>query len=212
MVVQDPRTRARFLFAAAVLGALLSQPGHLVGYLGHYGWRGVAVESHGIHSYFPSLLGTSLALTGALALVALLVAAGARLAIGRRRAPAVPFGQLLLVLLLVQLNVYAVQEMLELEYAGQSLTGSALAGIGAWGLAGQLPVALLGALALALLSSPLLTALGALRSPFSWAALPSFGGVLPALALVPSQAPAIALRGQRFPAAIPRRGPPPATC
>jgi hypothetical protein len=210
---QDPRTRARYLFAAALLGALLSQPGHLVGYLGHYGWRGLAIEGQGVHGYFPSLLSTSIALLGGIALAALLGVAAARLvigrALGRRRARGVPFTQLLLVLLLIQLNLYAVQEMLELEAVGRALTPAGLAGIAAWGLVGQVPPAILAAVALALLSSPLLAVFAALRSPFTRSRAPVFRLSAPLLAAVFAEAPIAALQGQRFPVARPRRGPPP---
>lgn len=205
---QDPRTDARYLFAAALFGALLSQPGHLVAYLGRYGWRGLVLESRGVHVYFPGLLGASLALLGGLALVALLIAAAPRLLDCRRRAPGVPFGQLLLVLVLVQVNVFAVQEMLELTSAGMALSTGALLGIVLWGVAGQLPLALLAAVALSLLSSRLLTALLTLGSPSSRAWTPSLRLAGNAEAAVQAEAPVLALRWQRFPSAIHRRGPP----
>jgi hypothetical protein len=207
-VRRDPRTGARYLFAAALLGALLSQPGHLAAYLGHFGRRGLAIESQGVHGYFPSLLGSSLVLLGMVVLGALVVLAAGRLLRGRPRARGVPIGALLLVLLLVQLNVYAVQEMLELTAGGQPLTVSALGGIAGWGLVGQLPLALTAALALSLLSSPVLTALAVLRSPFTLARrlLPE-----PALATTPIAWPhrlAPVRLEATYPPAFRKRGPP----
>jgi len=210
-VGRDPRSGARHLLAAAFLGALLSQPGHLVGYLGHYGWWGLAVESRGVHGYFPGVLSASAALIGAGLLLALLVIAATRVllgrALGRRRLPGVPFAHLLLVLALVQLHVYAVQELFEQAAAGQAFSPGDLVSIAGWGLAGQLPVAVVAAAALAVLSSPLLGALARLRSTFVHASSPGFG--LPALSppIAPEPLP-VRARSERFAMAGRRRGPP----
>ena len=166
MVRRDPRSGARYLLGAAAAGVLLSQPGHLLAYLGRYGGDAIGEQTTGVHLYFMSGLAVSGALLGALLLLAVAALAAARLGPGRRLAPAVGFLPLAAVLALVQLNVYAVQELLELEAAGRPLTGPALLAIGGWGLAGQLPLALLAAAALAHLSRPLLAALEELVEPF----------------------------------------------
>ena len=99
--------------------------------------------------------------------------------------------------------------MLEASALRHPLTPAAIGGIAAWGLAGQLPLAILASLALAWLSRPLVAALRALRSPFALALIPGFEP-WPVLAptVIPSS-PFFSRRRQLLGAATRRRGPPP---
>jgi hypothetical protein len=209
---QDPRTPARYLFAAAVLGLLLSQPGHALTYLLRYGSKGLALQTQGVHGYFPTLMRLSWVLVGLLVVGSLFIIAAGRLAMGhalaRRRLPGVGPGGLFLVLAIVQLNVYFAQEALEARAIGQALDMQGYLGILGWGLIGQLPLAVFAAFSLSWLSSPLQTAIAVLRSPFTAAQglAPNFAPALapvawPGLPYVPRLA-------ATYPAAFRKRGPP----
>jgi hypothetical protein len=209
---QAPQRAARFLLAAFLLGLLLSQPGHAVAYFLQYGPRSLALETHGVHSYFPSVLGLSAAFIGAGAVGALLLLALARLLVGRalalRRGRGVSFLALFAVLALVQVDVYVGQEALEAGAVGEHFSALTMLGILGWGLLGQVPLAALAATALYWLSSPLRAALQALGSPFS--RVLRLGFIVDAARVVlsagePSRQIALA---QAFPSAFRKRGPP----
>lgn len=129
--------------AAAVLGVAIagSQAGHLLAYELRFGAAAQQMQSAGVHAYFPSLLKTLLGAV-AIALIASLFLVGvARLATGRKldAGSAPSLLRLLAALYTLQLTFFFIQEAVEGSPAGQ---------IFLWGLVGQLPVALLGALAL----------------------------------------------------------------
>lgn len=147
--VSRTQVRRRYDILAACMAVPLSQLGHLLVYLVRYGLAGSFHESHGAHAYFPSIAKASAGLVGllvllAVALVALARLAGARRVTGHRRASAAALPELVAVLLPLQLAIFIAQETIELLAAGR------LTGVGdvplLWGLAGQLPVALLAAL------------------------------------------------------------------
>jgi hypothetical protein len=212
MQFQDPRTPARYLFLAAILGLLLSQPGHALTYLLRYGVHGLALQTQGVHGYFPTVMKLSWVLIGLLAVVGLLILSAGRLALGhalaRQRLAGVGPGRLFLVLAVVQLNFYFAQEALEAGAVGRSLDLQGYFGILGWGLLGQLPLAILAAFSLSWLSSPLQTAIAVLRSPFT--ASQAF-----APDIIPAQAAVVWLRERyspsldsTFPPAFRKRGPP----
>lgn len=127
----------------------LSQLGHMLAYLLHYGGAAWPRQAIGAHAYFPVVAKTSAAAVGLLVLGALAAAGTARLFQARRaapdqRGPGIPLLRLLAVLLPMQLAIFTIQEAAELTLTGQ------LRGLGdvplLWGLAGQLPVACLAAL------------------------------------------------------------------
>ena len=129
--------------AAAVVGVAIacSQAGHLLAYELRFGAAAQQMQSAGVHAYFPLLLKTLLGAV-ALALIASLFLVGvARLATGRKLEPgsAPSLLRLLAALYTLQLAFFFVQETVEGSPAGE---------IFLWGLVGQLPAALLGALAL----------------------------------------------------------------
>lgn len=202
-----PRGRY-WLYAAAVAGPL-AQLGHVVSYTARYGTAAGAIQSAGVHAYFPTLLKSSAGLLGAAVLTALLLMGGGRLVLGERlgfrRRPGIPIPELMLACLCFQFDVYVLQEVLELLASGQALTAHALASVAVWGLVGQCPVALLAAVALHWLSARLELALTRLRSTRALPALP----VPPAAMLVRPQVPfdTGALR-QTALAAFATRGPP----
>src|SRR5215469_4668084 len=146
----------RYWLYAGVLAGPLAQLGHLVAYSGRYGAAAGPVESAGAHAYFPALARAGIALLACLVLASLLVAGAGRVLLARglggRRRAAVPVGDLVLLLGCLQLNVYLVQEVVEGIASGQVITPGSLATIVAWGVGGQVSVALVAGLALHWLS------------------------------------------------------------
>jgi hypothetical protein len=128
---------------AAVVGMAIagSQAGHLLAYELRFGPAAQQLQTVGVHAYFPLLLKTLLGAV-ALALIASLFLVGlAGVATGRKLEPgsAPSVLRLLAALYTLQLTFFFVQETVE---------GSPAGAIFLWGLVGQLPVALLGAVAL----------------------------------------------------------------
>ena len=128
---------------AAVVGVAIagSQAGHLLAYEVRFGSAAQQLQSTGAHAYFPVLVKTFLG-TAAFALIAsLFLIAFARLAAGRsiERQSAPSLLRLASVLYTLQLALFVVQESIEGSSAGEMVL---------WGLLGQLPVALIAAVAL----------------------------------------------------------------
>jgi hypothetical protein len=143
-------SRSLKLGAALVgFGAVLSQLGHLLVYQLQFGSAALAVQSTGAHAYFPKLVKTSLGLSAAAVLASLLVVCVARFITGARGrviAGGPSYMRLLGALFTIQLVFFALQETIESMAAGTAAaTAPHLLLIGS---VGQLPVALLGALAL----------------------------------------------------------------
>ncbi len=156
-------TGKRFLWIVPVFGVIGSQAGHLLAYELRFGNAAQQVQSAGAHSYFPSLAKTGLGVAALTLLVALFIIGAGRVATGRRIKPeASPsFMRLVAALYTIQLACFAVQETFEALVGGGSVaSGPALLLLGT---AGQLPVALVGALALRWLGARLRPALAAIR-------------------------------------------------
>ena len=140
------------VLAVAIAG---SQAGHLLAYELRFGAAAQQLQSSGAHAYFPLVARTFLG-AAAMALIAALLLIGlARLATGRKieEQSAPSFFRLLAGLYTLQLVLFVGQEVLEGSPAGELFF---------WGMVGQLPVAIAGALALRWLLARLAPALGAL--------------------------------------------------
>ena len=144
--------------AVAVLGVafLASQAGHLLAYELRFGAAAQQLQGSGTHAYFPSMAKTLLGAGAMLLIAALLIIGWARVATGRKIEPesAPSLLRLLAVTYTLQLALFVAQETIE---------GSRSSEIVLWGFLGQLPVALVGAVAL-----PGCWCVSVLRSP-AWA-------------------------------------------
>lgn len=201
-----------WLVTAPLVGLPLSELGHALVYLGRYGAAGYAFESRGVHGYFPHLLGLSAGLLGAAVLAGLLLGGLGRLALSRSIGLRPSAGQPVLALFMaaaaLQLAVYVLQETLETAVQGLPLEFSWLLPMLAWGIAGQLPIALLAAVGLAWLSIRFDAGLSRLRS--LWQACRAILQAPPLVTSDPRPAPAPALPPASVaPAVLPTRGPPP---
>lgn len=129
------------------LGLVASQAGHLLVYALVYGPVAAQVQSTGAHAYFPALVKTAFGLTAVFLLIALAALGLARVLAGRRIpvAPAPGFGRLVAMLFCLQLTFFFVQESIEMAAGAPATSAAALL---LWGSLGQLPVAVLAALAL----------------------------------------------------------------
>ena len=205
--------RTRYLLCAAALAVPLSEGGHILAYLARYGGQGLRIQSEGTHAYLPGLLQLTGGVVGLLLLAVLVVLGLGRIAFSRgaglARSRTVPLGDLLVTTAIVQFDVYLAQEIAEVLASHQALTFSLLFTITACGLAGQLPVAVLGALALTWISGRLETAVARLRTlwePASVGARPPTPGMpvvsMAGVVVVTSLLAAVA--GQ----ALVKRGPP----
>ena len=112
-----------------------------------YGPMAVRVQSTGAHGYFPTLVKTAFGLTAVFLLLALAALGLARVMAGRRLpvAAAPGFGRLVATLFCLQLTFFIVQETAEMAAGAPATSAAALLLMGSLG---QLPVAVLAALAL----------------------------------------------------------------
>jgi hypothetical protein len=153
----------RALWAVPLVAAVGSQAGHLVSYGLRFGAASLQLQGTGAHSYFPAIAKTGIGLA-AMAVVAAMLVIGAARVIGRRRIATQttpPLLPTLAVLFTLQLTFFGVQETAEAMLGGGRLaSGSVLL---LWGAAGQLPVALVAALALRWLCAHFAPALATLR-------------------------------------------------
>jgi hypothetical protein len=153
-------------FLAVLLLALpMSQLGHLLAYCLRFGPDAVVRQSTGAHAYFPGLFQAGVAATGAALLALLLLVGLARFMVGLRddRLPSGgwPLAPLLLTMLLLQLAIFTGQELAEASLSGlRAAPAEQLLG---WGMAGQLPVALLAALGLSWISARVRRAVARLK-------------------------------------------------
>src|SRR5712692_5116996 len=141
-------TGRRKVFAVLALGLLGSQAGHLLAYQMRFGAAAQGIQSTGAHGYFPMVAKMAVG-AGAAALIGGPLLVGlARILSGRRaRSVSEPaFISLLAVLFSIQLAAFASQEVVESLIAG-STVGSA-PDLLLWGALGQLPIAVIAALAL----------------------------------------------------------------
>lgn len=145
------------------VGVVASQAGHLVAYGLRFGAGAQAVQSTGAHAYFPALVKTGLGAAAVAFLGALFVIGFARVLSGGRiekdSAPA--FVRLVAVLYTVQLVCFGVQETAEALLSGTQAASAT--DLMLWGTAGQLPVAVVGAVAVRWLLARLGPALAHLK-------------------------------------------------
>jgi hypothetical protein len=167
--VARPAPRAtshRYLWAAVVLALPVSQLGHAFAYGFRFGPAAAAIESQGIHAYFPALIHASAGILGLLLVVGLLTLAILRLllrvALGLRPGEGWPLLRVTAVLLAVQVAIFFGQETIEAVAAGEPPPN--LGNLVWLGLLGQLPAACLTGLALNWISTALETAFRELRS------------------------------------------------
>jgi hypothetical protein len=187
------------------LGVVASQAGHLLAYELRYGGAAPTLQSSGAHAYFPLVAKTGLGAAAAVMLLGLLAIGLARLAAGRPipQEPGPSFLRLLGVLYSLQLTCFVVQETVEAAVGGAP--ASSPAALLLWGTVGQLPVAMVAALALRWLVVRLRPALAQLLLPveatyqrFVWAVTPRAF----------SLATEVALSSAGITTAFNRRGPP----
>ncbi len=139
--------RARVGGLVLGLGVLGSQAGHLVAYGLRFGAAAQQIQSSGAHAYFPSLVKTGLGVAAVALLAALFVLGFARLLGGRIENGSAPsFIRLLAMLYTIQLLCFGVQETAEAVLSGTPAASAP--DLMLWGTVGQLPVAVMGALAL----------------------------------------------------------------
>ena len=144
------------------LGLIGSQAGHLVAYALRFGSAAQAVQSTGAHAYFPTVAKTGLGLAALALLVGLLVVGVGRVASGRRIEPdsGPSLMRLVAALYTIQLACFAAQETIEAIAGGGPVTPAPVLLL--IGTAGQLPVALVAALAMRWWGARLRPALAAL--------------------------------------------------
>ena len=153
----------RVVWIVPVFGLIGSQAGHLLAYELRFGNAAQQMQSAGAHSYFPSLAKTGLGVAALTLLVALFIVGAARVATGRHIKPeaAPSFVRLVAALYTIQLACFAAQETIEAVAGGGPIVSAPTLLL--LGTAGQLPVALLGALALRWLGARLRPALAGIR-------------------------------------------------
>ena len=195
----------RFKQGAGVVlsAAVASQAGHLLAYGLRYGAAAGAVQSQGAHAYFPVAAQLAGGLAGLAALVCLLVLGAARrLGAGgplERR----PLMDYLPVFFALQLGFFFGQETVESLVAGAPAPDAVALLL--WGAVGQLPAALVAALAFSWFAARVAPALRALRRRRR---LPRLRGPL---ALRPPAEDAFGPRltvARSAPAVLVKRGPP----
>ena len=161
-------TRGRLALGGLGVGLVASQAGHLLVYGLIYGPAAGQVQSTGAHTYFPALMKTGFGLTAAFLLLAVAVVGLARVLAGRRlqASPAPGFLRLLAMLFSLQLGVFIVQESVEMAAGAPATSAAALL---LWGSLGQLPVAVLAAIALRWIAVRVAPAVASLLQPMAGA-------------------------------------------
>jgi hypothetical protein len=192
--------------AAVLLALPMAELGHLLAYGLRLGPESVVRQSTGAHAYFPALLEAGAAAGGAILLALLLLLGVARFMVGLRndRLPenGWPVLPLLFTLLGAQLAIFTGQELVEASLA--ALPAAPAGDLIGWGLAGQLPVALLAAFGLSWISSSVRRAVRRLRR-----SRPAMVPPRESPALVPAWAAATLTAAQQAaPAGFVNRGPP----
>lgn len=187
-------------------GALLAQAGHLIVYQLEFGAAAQAMQSQGAHAYFPGFAKTGLGVLAAAMLGGLFLIGIARLLPGRpvvvtSRGPS--YVSLLSILFTVQLVWFSAQETIESLTAGDALPS--LLSLIFLGSAGQLPVAILAALALKWLAVGVEAALLAFRAELAV----RVASVAPASLFVPRpELVSVSALAESCPTAYIKRGPP----
>ena len=199
------------LRSVAVLLAVLagSQLGHAIVYYARFGLDAGALQSTGVHSYFPALAGGLSAALGVLLMSSLLAVAAARamepVPPGCRRRTTLRFFDLLPALFAAQLLVFACQETIE-GLAGGGGHLPSMVELLFWGALGQLPASALAAATVAWLLTRLERAWTAVLEG-AWRLFKEPPSPALQRAATPEPAAAIWL-ASAFPAAFRKRGPP----
>jgi hypothetical protein len=157
--VRGSKWRGVWLMPAGLAG---SQWGHLLAYQLRFGTRAAEIEGSGGHAYFPTFVTGALSILSLVTIASLGILGAARVAGGRRQGR--PIAQpsvinLLAVLFTLQITVFGIQEGVESAASGTLLEPVVLL----YGIACQLPVALVGAIALSLFLARLEEAVERLR-------------------------------------------------
>ena len=151
---------------ASVLGLAIvgSQAGHVLAYALRFGDTAQTIQSSGVHAYFPMLAKTAVGCAAMALIAGIFIIGFARVATGRRiEKQSVPsFIRLLATLYTMQLTLFAGQETAE-ALISRGPAGS-VAVLLLWGTVGQLPVAVVGAIALRWLLARMRPALARLES------------------------------------------------
>jgi hypothetical protein len=151
------------VFAVLGLGLLGSQAGHLLAYQVRFGAGAQQIQSSGAHAYFPLVAKTALGAAAAALIGALLLVGLARVLSGRRimSASEPSYVSLLAFLFSIQLAAFVAQEVAEALIAGNRVPSAP--DLMLWGTLGQLPIAVIGALAFRWLSARIEVAVGLIR-------------------------------------------------
>jgi hypothetical protein len=189
------------------LGLLGSQAGHLLAYQLMFGARAQQLQSTGPHAYFPLVVKTTLG-AAVVALIGCLVIIGlARFLSGKsvRSTSEASYLSLLAFLFSIQLTAFAAQEVGEAMAAGVPIPS--VAQLLLWGALGQLPVAVMAALALRWLCTRVEAAVGAIRDVVEAGAPagPAFAPVAFSVLAAPDRA---VLLSRIAGASLAKRGPP----
>jgi len=151
----------RVVWLLLALGLIGSQAGHLVAYELRFGGAAQTVQSSGVHAYFPSAAKTGFGLAAMALLAALFIVGAGRVATGRIEPDSAPsLIRLVAALYTIQVACFAAQETIEALAGGGPVTPAPLLLL--IGTAGQLPIALVGAVALRWLGARLRPALAAI--------------------------------------------------
>jgi hypothetical protein len=201
-------TVRRRALVMAGLGLLGSQAGHLLAYQVRFGAAAQGIQSTGAHAYFPLVAKTALGAAATVLIGGLLLVGLARMLSGRRVQPASEpsFISLLAALFSLQLAAFAAQEVAESLISG-SMVASA-PDLVLWGAVGQLPIAIVAALALRCLSTRVEAAVGAIREVVSATAptpLPAAAPIAISVYTAPDRALLMSLVAGM---SLARRGPP----
>jgi hypothetical protein len=154
--------------ALAAFGVVLSQLGHLVVYQVQFGSSAQSLQSTGAHAYYPAVVKSSAGLVAA-AILAMLLVIGASRILARgpiaKAASSPSLVRLLALLFTIQMASFAIQETLESLAANVAVASAPH--ILLLGALGQLPIAILGALAIKWLLVRFETAVAAIRVALS---------------------------------------------
>ena len=185
--------------------ALLAQAGHMIVYQLEFGAAAQTVQSQGAHAYFPLFAKSSFGVLATAVLASLLLIGVSRLIPGRAvlitsRGPS--YITLLSVLFTVQLVCFVAQETVESMASGEAVPS--VLNLILLGCIGQLPVAILAALALKWLAVRVDAALLALRAELAI----TFAPVAPASLLLPRALLPVSALAEACPIVYIKRGPP----
>jgi hypothetical protein len=158
-------SRRRAWIAFGALAVLGSQAGHLLAYELRFGSAAQQMQGSGAHAYFPALAKTGLGAVAAAAIVSLFMVGLARAVTGRaliRDWSGPSYVRLVAAVYTIQLSLFIAQELSEAAAVG--IPAPSLMALVFWGTLGQLPVAVIGVLALRWLLTRLRSAVIQIRA------------------------------------------------